>query len=145
MSPVERRYLEDLIEAAINLLDQDDGEADQEDDGTAEPWLGWTKTGAIGNGLDLEISHLQIGYDPNVNFRIEMKLSLFGFEELDLGPRSPTLGGLAVEEGDPVAFLVFGESVNGSERQARESENGEQSGIHGTDARARREVMATEV
>ena len=46
MSPVERRYLEDLIEAAINLLDQDDGEADQEDDGTAEPWLGWTRHGA---------------------------------------------------------------------------------------------------
>ena len=60
MSPVERRYLEDLIEAAINLLDQDDGEADQEDDGTAEPWLGWTKTGAIGNGLDLEISIIEL-------------------------------------------------------------------------------------
>ena len=54
MSPVERRYLEDLIEAAIDLLDKDDGEPDQEDDGTAEPWLGWTRHGAIGNGLDLE-------------------------------------------------------------------------------------------
>lgn len=54
MSPVERRYLEDLIEAAINLLDQDDGEPDLEDDGTAEPWLGWTRHGAIGNRLDLE-------------------------------------------------------------------------------------------
>lgn len=56
MSPVQRRYLESLIEAAIDLLDQADGEPDREDDGTAEPWLGWTKTGAIGNGLDLEIS-----------------------------------------------------------------------------------------
>lgn len=54
MSPVERRYLESLIEAAIDLLDQDDGEADREDDGTAEPWLGWTRTGAIGNRLDIE-------------------------------------------------------------------------------------------
>ncbi|WP_338722391.1 hypothetical protein [Devosia sp. XK-2] len=60
MSPVERRYLEDLIEAAIKLLDQDDGEPDQEDDGTAEPWLGWTKTGAIGNGQDLEISIIEL-------------------------------------------------------------------------------------
>lgn len=60
MSPVERRYLEDLIEAAIDLLDNDDGEPDQEDDGTGEPWLGWTKTGAIGNGLDLEISIIEL-------------------------------------------------------------------------------------
>lgn len=56
MRPVERRYLEDLIEAAIDLLDREDGEADREDDGTAEPWLGWTKTGALGNAQDLEIS-----------------------------------------------------------------------------------------
>jgi hypothetical protein len=54
MSPVERRYLEDLIEAAINLLDQADGEPDQEDDGTAEPWLGWTRHGAIVGCLDFE-------------------------------------------------------------------------------------------
>lgn len=60
MSPFERRYLEDLIEAAIDLLDQDDGEADREDDGNAEPWLGWTKTGAIGNGHDLEISIIEL-------------------------------------------------------------------------------------
>lgn len=49
-----REQLEDLIEDAIALLDRLDGEADREDDGTAEPWLGWTRQGAIGNRLDLE-------------------------------------------------------------------------------------------
>ncbi len=49
-----REKLEALIEDAIELLDQIDGEADREDDGTAEPWLGWTRAGAIGNRLDLE-------------------------------------------------------------------------------------------
>ena len=49
-----REQIEDLIEDAIALLDRLDGEADREDDGTAEPWLGWTKAGAIGNRLDLE-------------------------------------------------------------------------------------------
>lgn len=55
-----RERLEAIIEEAIALLDQIDGEVDQEDDGTAEPWLGWTKTGAIGNGLDLEISIIEL-------------------------------------------------------------------------------------
>ena len=49
-----RDKLESLIEDAIDLLDRLDGEADREDDGTAEPWLGWTRHGAIGNRLDLE-------------------------------------------------------------------------------------------
>lgn len=39
---------------AIALLDLLDGDCDAEDDGAAEPWLGWTKSGAIGNLLDLE-------------------------------------------------------------------------------------------
>lgn len=47
----------DAMETLLALLDHIDGEADQEDDGTAEPWLGWTKTGATGNRLDLEELH----------------------------------------------------------------------------------------
>lgn len=49
-----RERLEALIEAAIDLLDEMDGDSDREDDGTGEPWLAWTKTSAIGNRLDLE-------------------------------------------------------------------------------------------
>ncbi|WP_156460492.1 hypothetical protein [Devosia sp. Root635] len=49
-----RERLEALIEDAIALLDELDGDCDREDDGTAEPWLGWTRQGAIGNRLDLE-------------------------------------------------------------------------------------------
>lgn len=49
-----RERLEALIEEAIGMLDALDGDYDREDDGTAEPWLGWTKTGAIGNRHDLE-------------------------------------------------------------------------------------------
>lgn len=52
-----REQLEALIEAAIAFLDELDGDCDCEDDGTGEPWLGWTRTGAIGNSLDLEIAN----------------------------------------------------------------------------------------
>jgi len=52
-----REQIESLIEDAIALLDRLDGEAELEDDGTAEPWLGWTRQGAIGNRLDLEERH----------------------------------------------------------------------------------------
>lgn len=50
-----RERLEALIEAAIAALDELDGDCDREDDGTAQPWLGWTKTGAIGGRFDLEL------------------------------------------------------------------------------------------
>lgn len=49
-----RERLENLIETAIDLLDQIDGDSDAEDDGNAEPWLGWTRHHTIGNRLDLE-------------------------------------------------------------------------------------------
>lgn len=49
-----REQLENLIEAAIAVLDELDGDHDREDDGTAEPWLGWTRHGATGNCLDVE-------------------------------------------------------------------------------------------
>ena len=49
-----RERLEALIETAIDMLDEIDGDCDCEDDGIAEPWLGWTKIGAIGNRLDFE-------------------------------------------------------------------------------------------
>lgn len=51
-----REQLEALIEAAIAALDELDGDENLEDDGSAEPWLGWTRHGGIGNALDLEIS-----------------------------------------------------------------------------------------
>lgn len=51
-----RERLETLIEDAIALLDQIDGDAEREDDGTAEPWLGWTPGMGIGDRNDLEIA-----------------------------------------------------------------------------------------
>lgn len=38
--PENRVDLENLIETAIERLDAMDGDEDDEDDGTAEPWLG---------------------------------------------------------------------------------------------------------
>ena len=49
-----RERLEAVIEEAIALLDQLDGDADDEANGDDEPSLGWTRHGALGNGLDLE-------------------------------------------------------------------------------------------
>lgn len=49
-----REQLEALIDAAIAALDELVGDCELEDDATAEPWLGWTRTGATGNRLDLE-------------------------------------------------------------------------------------------
>lgn len=54
-----RQRLEDAIDALIGLLDFVDGDTDHEDDGSAEPSLGWTATGAWGDsaGQDLEVIH----------------------------------------------------------------------------------------
>lgn len=54
MIMTSREQLEDLIEKAIEMLDLLDGDLDWEDDGTAEPSLGWTKTMSMGNSEDLE-------------------------------------------------------------------------------------------
>ena len=76
-----RQELADAIEAAIAFLDSTEGDYDvaddaeptdweiqqaerrytlstddDEDGADGEPWLGWTRTGAIGDTLDLEIS-----------------------------------------------------------------------------------------
>ena len=42
-----------------------------------------------------------------------MKLSLLGFEELDLGPGIPTLGGFSVKERGPCPFRLFGKERGG--------------------------------
>lgn len=49
-----RAAIERQIEALIDQLDAMDGDADAEDDGTAEPSLGWSLTYASGAGDDCE-------------------------------------------------------------------------------------------
>lgn len=49
-----RDAIERQIEALIDQLDAMDGDADTEDDGTAEPSLGWSLTYAGGAGDDCE-------------------------------------------------------------------------------------------
>lgn len=49
-----RRRAEAMIEELIDLINAIDGDPDREDDGIAEPWLGWCKGGGGGNSLDLE-------------------------------------------------------------------------------------------
>lgn len=49
-----RERLEAAIEAALELLDRLDGDADLEPGGDDEPSLGWTRHGALGNREDLE-------------------------------------------------------------------------------------------
>ncbi|WP_152049034.1 hypothetical protein [Aureimonas psammosilenae] len=49
-----RVLIEDEIERLISLLDVIDGDPDAEDDGAAEPSLGWTLTMAHGTTDDRE-------------------------------------------------------------------------------------------
>ena len=68
--------------------------------------------------FDLEILHLQIGYDPNVDLREELQFSVLGHKGFDLGPRSPSLGGLSVKEGIPFPFLLFGKERGGGKQNS---------------------------
>ncbi|WP_152048244.1 hypothetical protein [Aureimonas psammosilenae] len=53
MSPA-REVIATEIERLIGLLDVIDGDCDLEDDGSAEPWLGWSKSMAHGTTDDRE-------------------------------------------------------------------------------------------
>ena len=49
-----RRRIENIIESLVGLLDQIDGNADDEDGGDSEPSLGWTTGGTFAGSEDLE-------------------------------------------------------------------------------------------
>lgn len=56
-----RERLEALIETALAVLDELDGDCDLEHNGDLEPSLGWTRGGGIGNRFDLEDDELYRG------------------------------------------------------------------------------------
>ena len=50
--PLARHRIESTIERLIALLDSLDADPDLEEDGSDEPWLGWTPHGNTGSGND---------------------------------------------------------------------------------------------
>lgn len=55
LTPELRQRIEATVEHLLTILDAFEGEPDAEDDGSAEPWLGWSSTGATGRFSDLDL------------------------------------------------------------------------------------------
>jgi hypothetical protein len=55
MKPADREYLEALIETAIALLDQIDGDSDCEPDSDDEPWIAGSNTDRESDMSDWEV------------------------------------------------------------------------------------------
>ena len=71
--PGMRRLIEDAIESLILLLDEIDGDPDGEDDGSAEPSLGW-------GGQGIGHPHVALpGYDDER----ELDLAEYGIADAD--------------------------------------------------------------